>query len=99
MLAVTAEAKDLLKGIESRDEGVLRLEALEGGQLGFVSGPAQPGDQVVEEQGQSLLHIAAPVSDRYDGHELDRIEGPQGPQFTISRPGGELEPEPEPEGV
>lgn len=95
MLAVTDEAKDLLRGIEPHTEGVLRLEALDSGELGFVSGPAQSGDQVVQEQGESLLHIAAPISDRYDGHELDRVEGPQGPQFTITRPGGELEPEPE----
>lgn len=95
MLAVTPQAKELLRGIDSQNEGVLRLEAMDTGQLGFVSGPAQPGDQVVEEQGQDLLHIAAPVSDRYDGHELDRVEGPQGPQFTITRPGDDMEPEPE----
>lgn len=95
MLAVTPQAKELLRGIDSQDQGVLRLEAMDTGQLGFVSGPAQPGDQVVEEQGQDLLHIAAPVSDRYDGHELDRVEGPQGPQFTITRPGDDMEPEPE----
>lgn len=95
MLAVTSEAKELLRGIDTETDGVLRLEAMDTGQLGFVSGPAQPGDQVVEEQGHDLLHIAAPVSDRYDGHELDRVEGPQGPQFTISRPGDDMEPEPE----
>lgn len=97
MLAVTPEAKELLKGIESQtDGGVLRLEAMEdSGQLGFVSGPAQPGDQVVEERGEEILHIAAPVSDHFDGHELDRVEGPQGPQFTISRPGDDMEPAPE----
>lgn len=99
MLAVTPQAKELLRGIDSQTDGVLRLEATETGQLGFVSGPAEPGDQVVEERGQDLLHIAAPVSDRYDGHELDRAEGPQGPQFTITRPGGDMAPEPEPEGV
>ncbi|MBO0707225.1 MAG: hypothetical protein J2P43_01040 [Candidatus Dormibacteraeota bacterium] len=95
MLAVTPQAKELLRGIDTQTDGVLRLEAMDTGQLGFVSGPAQPGDQVVEEQGNDLLHIAAPVSDRYDGHELDRVEGPQGPQFTITRPGEDMEPEPE----
>lgn len=95
MLAVTPQAKELLRGIDTQTDGVLRLEAMDTGQLGFVSGPAQPGDQVVEEQGSDLLHIAAPVSDRYDGHELDRVEGPQGPQFTITRPGEDMEPEPE----
>ena len=95
MLAVTPQAKELLRGIDSQNEGVLRLEAMDTGQLGFVAGPAQPGDQVIEEQGQDLLHIAAPISDRYDGHELDRVEGPQGPQFTITRPGDDMEPEPE----
>lgn len=93
MLAVTPQAKELLRGIDPHSDGVLRLEVLDADQLGFVTGPAEPGDQVVEERGESLLHIAAPVSDRYDGHGLDRVEGPQGPQFTIQRPGGELEPE------
>jgi Fe-S cluster assembly iron-binding protein IscA len=86
MIDVTPSAKELLRGIELRQDGVLRLDALDSGELGFVAGDAEPDDQVVEEQGEGLLHIAAPVSDRYDGHELDRVDTPQGPELTITRP-------------
>ncbi|MFZ0215159.1 MAG: hypothetical protein WAM30_04375 [Candidatus Dormiibacterota bacterium] len=86
MLGVTPSAKELLQAIELREDGVLRLDALDGGELGFVAGSPKPDDQVVEEQGQGLLHIAAPVSQRYDGHELDRVDTPQGPELTIGRP-------------
>lgn len=83
MLQVTSEAKELLRAIDAKDDGVLRLDALETGELGFVSGPAQPDDQVVEEGGAQLLNIAAPVSDQFDGQALSRIDGPNGPGLTI----------------
>lgn len=87
MLTVTTPAKELLRAIDFRDEGVLRLDPLEGGQLGFVAGTPKPDDQIVEEAGQGLLHIAAPVSQHYDGHSLDRVETPEGPRLTITGPG------------
>lgn len=64
MLTVTSPAKALLRAIDFKDDGVLRLDPLEGGRLGFVSGTPQPDDQVVEDEapGQELLDLAAPVS-------------------------------------
>lgn len=91
MLTVTPPAKELLREIDFREDGVLRLDPLEGGQLGFVAGTPKPDDQVVDAQGQELLHIAAPVSQHYDGHSLDRIETPDGPRLTITGPGEAVE--------
>ena len=86
MLTVTAPAKELLRTIEFNEDGVLRLDPMEGGQLGFVAGPPKPDDQVVEEAGTGLLHIAAPVAQYYDGQSLDRVDTPEGPRLTISGP-------------
>jgi iron-sulfur cluster assembly protein len=86
MLAVTAPAKELLRDIDVPGEDVLRLEPQDDGRLTFVAGPPQVDDQVVEEQGNEVLHIAGPVSRELDGHSLDRIETPEGPRLTIRRP-------------
>jgi Fe-S cluster assembly iron-binding protein IscA len=91
MLTVTAPAKELLRTIEIPDDRALRLEPVEGGQLGFVAGPPRPDDQVIEESGQEVLRIAGAVSDQLDGHSLDRVETTEGPRLTINRPN---EPEP-----
>ncbi|HYW23627.1 MAG TPA: hypothetical protein VE953_05645 [Terriglobales bacterium] len=86
MLAVTAPAKELLRDIDIPGEDVLRLEPQEDGRLSFVAGPPLLDDQVVEEQGAEILHIAAPISRQLDGHSLDRIDTPEGPRLTIRRP-------------
>ena len=86
MLAVTAPAKELLRDIEVHGSEVLRLAPQDDGRLTFVAGPPQMDDQVVEEQGSDVLHIAGPVSRELDGHSLDRIETPEGPRLTIRRP-------------
>jgi iron-sulfur cluster assembly protein len=86
MLAVTTPAKELLRDIEVPGDDVLRLEPQDDGRLTFVAGPPQGDDQVVEEQGNEVLHIAGPVSRELDGHSLDRIETPEGPRLTIRQP-------------
>jgi hypothetical protein len=86
MLMVTAPAKELLLTIETPEDRALRLEAVEDGQLGFVTGPPLPDDQVIEESGQEVLRIAGEVSDDLDGHSLDRVETTDGPRLTINRP-------------
>jgi Fe-S cluster assembly iron-binding protein IscA len=91
MLMVTAPAKELLRTIEIPDDRALRLEPVEDGQLGFVAGPPRPDDQVIEDSGEEVLRIAAPVSDQLDGASLDRVETTEGPRLTINRPN---EPEP-----
>ena len=91
MLMVTAPAKELLRTIEIPEDLALRLEPVEGGELGFVAGSAHPDDQVVEESGQEVLRIDVVVSDQYDGHALDRVDTTEGPRLTINRPN---QPEP-----
>jgi iron-sulfur cluster assembly protein len=86
MLAVTEPAKELLRGVDVPGDDVLRLDPQDDGRLTFVAGPPRMDDQVVDEQGQEVLHIAGPVSRELDGHSLDRIETPEGPRLTIVRP-------------
>jgi iron-sulfur cluster assembly protein len=87
MLAVTEPAKELLRGVDVPGQDVLRLEPQDDGRLTFVAGPPRIDDQVVEEQGEEVLHISAPVARELDGHSLDRVETPEGPRLTIRRPG------------
>jgi len=77
---------ELLRDIDIPGDDVLRLEPQEDGRLSFVAGPPLVDDQVVEEHGSEILHIAAPVSRQLDGHSLDRIDTPEGPRLTIRRP-------------
>jgi Fe-S cluster assembly iron-binding protein IscA len=91
MLSVTAPAKELLRTIAIPDDRALRLDPVEGGQLGFVAGPPRADDQVVEESGEVVLRISGEISDQLDGHSLDRVETDEGPRLTINRPN---EPEP-----
>ena len=86
MIAVTTPAKELLRDIDLPEDTVLRLDPSEQGRLAFVSGPAQPDDQVVDDGGHELLHIAGLVSQQLDGHRLDRIDTNQGSQLTLRAP-------------
>jgi hypothetical protein len=86
MLTVSAPAKELLRTIEIPDDRALRLDPVEGGQLGFVAGAPQPDDQVVRESGEEVLRVAGIISDQLDGHKLERVETPEGPRLTINRP-------------
>jgi hypothetical protein len=86
MIAVTAPARELLRTVDVPPDRALRLEPEDDGRLAFVAGSPQSDDQVVEDQGQEVLRIAAPVSDELDGHSLDRVETPEGPRLTIRRP-------------
>ena len=91
MLTVTAPAKELLRTIAIPDDRALRLDPVEGGQLGFVAGQPRPDDQVIEDSGQEVLRISGEVSNQLDGHSLDRVETDEGPRLTINRPN---QPEP-----
>lgn len=86
MIAVSTPAKELLRGIDLPEDRVLRLEPSPDGGLAFVAGPAQTDDQVVEDAGQEVLHIAGFVSQQLDGHSLDRVETPEGPRLTLNAP-------------
>jgi Fe-S cluster assembly iron-binding protein IscA len=89
MLAVTEPAMELLRGVDVPGDDVLRLDPQDDGRLLFVAGPSRNDDQVVEEQGSEILHIAGAVSQQLDGLSIDRIETPEGARLTIRNPDDE----------
>jgi hypothetical protein len=91
MIAVTEEAKQLFLNVEHPDGTVLRLDPVVDQntgetQLGISAGEPMSDDQVVEHNGESLLHIASPVSEALDGSTLDAVNTPQGPGIGITTP-------------
>jgi iron-sulfur cluster assembly protein len=86
MLSVSDPARELLRDVDLPDDRVLRLEPQDNGGLTFVAGSPAHDDQVVEDQGREVLHIAAPVSQQLDGQLLDRVETAEGPRLTIRAP-------------
>jgi hypothetical protein len=92
MLAVSTPAKEMLRDVELPEDRVLRLEPQNDGGLTFVAGPAEADDQVVEDGGREVLHIAGLVSRQLDGQMLDRIETAEGPRLTIRSPEADTQP-------
>jgi iron-sulfur cluster assembly protein len=91
MISVTEEAKDLFLSVEHPEGTVLRMdpvmdESSGETQVGLAAGEPRDDDQVVEHGGDTLLHIAAPVSDALDGSILDVVETPEGPGIGIKPP-------------
>jgi hypothetical protein len=43
-------------------------------------------DQVVEHDGETVLHIAGLVSEALDGSTLDAVDTPEGPGIGITTP-------------
>ncbi len=91
MITVTDEAKELFKQVEHPEGTVLRLDPVTDEntgetQVGISAGEPQADDQVVEGEGDSLLHIAQPVSDALDGSTLNVVETPDGPGIGITPP-------------
>ena len=77
MIIVTEEAKALLGTIEHPEGTVLRLDPVAQDQsteqiaLGFAPGEPQGDDQIVEQEGEEVLRIAAPVSELLNGGTMD----------------------------
>ncbi len=91
MITVTEGAKELFLKVEHPDGAVLRLDPVVNQntgetQLGISAGEPMSDDQVVEHNGESLLHIAAPVSEALDGSTLDAVNTPEGPGIGITTP-------------
>jgi iron-sulfur cluster assembly protein len=91
MITVTEEAKELFLNVEHPDGTVLRLDPVVDQntgetQIGISAGEPMGDDQVVEHNGESLLHIAAPVSEALDGSIMDAVDTPQGPGIGITTP-------------
>src|SRR5919199_3595491 len=94
MITLTEEAKELFLSVEHPEGTILRLDPVidqETGetQIGLAAGEPRGDDQVVEHEGESLLHIAAPVSEALDGSTLNLVDTPEGPATGIVIPDGE----------
>lgn len=55
-------------------------------QIGISTGEHQDGDQDIEQDGETLLHIAAPASEALDGSTLNVVETPEGSRIGITLP-------------
>ena len=91
MITVTEEAKELFLNVDHPDGTVLRLDPVVDQntgetQIGMSAGEPMSDDQVVEHNGESLLHIAAPVSEALDGSTLDAVNTPEGLGIGITTP-------------
>ena len=75
-----------INGLDPRE--VTRVEQDENGQtqIGLVAGEPQGDDQVIQHDGQDLLHIAAPVSEALDGASIEKVETDEGVGFSINPP-------------
>jgi iron-sulfur cluster assembly protein len=77
LINVTEEAKALLGTFEHPEGTVLRLDPVAQDQatqqitLGFAPGEPQGDDQIVEQEGEEVLRIAAPVSELLNGSTMD----------------------------
>jgi iron-sulfur cluster assembly protein len=77
LIIVTEEAKALLGTIEHPEGTVLRLDPVAQDQsteqitLSFAPGEPQGDDQIVEQEGEEVLRIAAPVSELLNGGTMD----------------------------
>lgn len=92
MITVTEQAKEIFWGIERPEGAVLRLDLLQVDQasgqvqIGLVAGEPIEDDQVVEHEGEGLLHIARPVSEALDGGTIHTVNTPEGPKIDILPP-------------
>ena len=79
MIIVTQEAKALLGTIEHPQGTVLRLDPVAQDQateqitLSFAPGEPHGDDQIVEQEGEEVLRIAAPVSELLNGSTIDVV--------------------------
>jgi iron-sulfur cluster assembly protein len=102
MLTVTEQAKELFLSIERPEGTVLRLDPLQidqatgKTQIGLVAGEPMAGDQVVEHEGEGLLHIARPVSEALAGATIVAVDTPEGSKIDILLPPPEAMLGPEP---
>ncbi len=100
MIFVTEEAKALLGTIEHPEGTVLRLDPVAQDQateqitLSFAPGEPHGDDQIVEQEGEEVLRIAAPVSEVLNGGTMDVVvqeseNGAERPSVVIGiRPPG-----------
>ena len=91
MITVTEGAKELFLNVDYPDDTVLRLDPVVDQntgetQIGISAGQPMSGGQVVEHDGEAVLHIAGPVSQALDGSTLDAVNTPEGRGIGITTP-------------
>ncbi len=95
MITVTEAAKELFLNVDYPDDTVLRLDPVVDQntgepQIGISAGEPMSDDQVVERDGETVLHIASLVSQALDGSTLDAVDTPEGPGIGITTPDSTL---------
>lgn len=91
MITVTEEAKRLFQNVEHPEGTVLRLDPVTDQstgqtQVGISAGEPRGDDQVVQHDGEDLLHIDASVSETLDGSVLNLVETPEGTGIGLTPP-------------
>src|ERR671916_116062 len=91
MITIREGAKELFLSVDYPDDTVLRLDPVVDQntgvtQIGIFAGEPMSGDQVVEHDGEAVLHIAGLVSQALDGSTLDAVDTPEGPDIVITTP-------------
>lgn len=90
MITITREAREFLRTIECPEGKVLRLQetwSASGKRLvRFQIGDPEDGDEVLREEGETLLHIARSVGESFDGFVVQRVETAEGVGITLSPP-------------
>jgi iron-sulfur cluster assembly protein len=91
LITVTEEAKELFLSVDCPDDTVLRLDPIVDQntgetQIGISAGEPMSDDQVVEHDGEAVLHIAGLLSQALDGSTLDAVDTPEGPGIGITTP-------------
>ena len=98
MISVTEEAKELFLNADHPEGTVLRLDPMmdedsDQTVVGVAAGEPRDTDQVVEHGGESLLRIAAPVSEALDGSFLNVVGTPEGPGIGLTPPDSQPSPD------
>ena len=94
MISITTDAKGLFQQVERPEGTVLRLDPMldegtgETG-VGISAGEPKGDDQVIEHEGDSLLHIDNSVSEALDGSTLNVVDTSEGPGIGIIPPDAE----------
>jgi len=90
VITISPEAQEFLCGLECPEGKVLRLEEARdpGGkrQARFQIGYPKDDDEVVEREGEALLHVARSASETFDGCVVARVEMGEGVGITLSLP-------------
>lgn len=91
MIAVTEEAKELVRSVELPEGTVFRLDPVTdpttgATQVGMAPGEPKVDDQVIEHEGEDVLCIAGPLSEALDGSTIRRMDTPDGPGIGIAGP-------------